>query len=396
MQKHNSIHFTTDYKKVLERMNTIDPIKYAKTRNFLNGHITYLAPYISRGVISVKQVLANIVNNGFAVKDAEKLIQELAWREYYQRIWQSKNDLIWQDLKQDQDHVVHHNMIAALHSAQTGIEIIDAAIHQLYQSGYLHNHIRMYVASIACNIGQAYWLEPSKWMYYHLLDGDIASNNCSWQWVAGAFASKKYYCNQENINKYTNTQQTNTFLDKPYASLVNMPIPLSLQATATLHLSTQLPKTAQPNIDIRIPTLIYNSYNLDPEWRKDENVNRVLLLEPSHFNRYPVSENLLQFMIGLASNIKGLQVYTGEVEDIKKWYEPTNDQANHNVQYQAQSQSQGPFHLQTQEMIIAKEHPAFNHYPGTKDARDWMFESVTGFYPSFFSYWKKCARHLNF
>ena len=65
-----------------------------------------------------------------------------------------------------------------------GIESIDFAINGLYEKGYLHNHSRMYIASIACNIGKAYWLTPSKWMYYHLLDGDIASNVGGWQWAA--------------------------------------------------------------------------------------------------------------------------------------------------------------------------------------------------------------------
>ena len=98
----NRIDFPTNYSFVLERINAINPIKYAKTRNYINGDITYLAPYISRGMISVKQVLDAILNKGYPLKVTEKLIQELAWREYYQRVWQSKNNLIWDDLKQIQ------------------------------------------------------------------------------------------------------------------------------------------------------------------------------------------------------------------------------------------------------------------------------------------------------
>lgn len=378
MQNHKTIQFPTDYDLILERMHAIDPVKYAKTRNFLNGHITYLAPYISRGVLSLKQVLDSILKKGYKLYESEKLIQELAWREYYQRIWQSKNNLIWEDLKQPQNDVAHQKMLFALQNAQTGIDVIDDAIQHFYQSGYLHNHLRMYIASIACNIGKAYWLEPSKWMYYHLLDGDIASNNCSWQWVAGAFSSKKYYCNQENINKYTNTKQLGTFLDQPYEALVNTSIPLSLQASDTITLTTALPVTKLPIIDTSLPTLIYNSYQLDPEWRKAENVNRVLLLEPSHFKQFPVSDHVLEFIIGLSKNIKGIQVYTGEIGDIQNIYGQSNAAAKE----------------QSHPYIISKEHPAFIHYPGSKDHRDWMFPTVTGYHPSFFSYWKKCAREL--
>jgi deoxyribodipyrimidine photo-lyase len=147
--------------------------------------------------------LDSLLNKGYPIQATEKLIQELAWREYYQKVWQSKNNLIWEDLKQIQPNFDHRNMLVALNNAQTGIDSIDREINNLYELGYLHNHIRMYLAAIACNIAKAHWLQPSKWMYYHLLDGDIASNNCSWQWVSGAFSGKKYYCNQENINKYT-------------------------------------------------------------------------------------------------------------------------------------------------------------------------------------------------
>ena len=372
MEKYKHLSFPTEYEKVLERVNAIDPIKYAKTRNFINGQITYLSPYITRGVISTKQVMDKLLEKQYPYPAIEKIIQELAWREYFQRVWQSKGTQIWEDLKQDQQEVEHHKMINAIQLAKTGIESIDSAIHGLYEKGYMHNHSRMYLGSIACNIGKAHWLEPSKWMYYHLLDGDIASNNCSWQWVAGAFSSKKYYCNQENINKYTFSKQQNTFLDKPYEQLVEMPIPDALQETTVLELKTNLPKNTCPQINTELPTLIYNSYNLDPLWRKDEKANRVLLLEPSHFNQYPVSDKVIEFIIGLSKNIEGLQMFKGEIEEIKKLYLADS--------------------LWDDQKIISKEHTAFTYYPGIKDQRDWMFPEVNGYYPSFFSYWKKAER----
>lgn len=374
MQNPNIIDFSTDYNFVLERIKAINAIEYAKTRNYLNGDISYLSPYISRGVISVKQVLDSILNKGYPIQTIEKLIQELAWREYYQRVWQYKKNLIWENLKHEQVDVAHNKMLLSLQNAKTGIAVIDNEINNLYNRGFLHNHIRMYLAAIACNIAKAHWLQPSKWMYYHLLDGDIASNNCSWQWVAGAFSSKKYYCNQENINKYTISHQSGTFLDKPYEDLVSMPIPISLQETICLQLKTNLPATGLPQIDTSLPTLIYNSYNLDTFWRKNEKVNRVLLLEPSHFNLYPVSDKVIQFIIDISKNIQGVQIYTGEVADIQKLYTLVNTCA--------------------EKTIISKEHPAFDHYPGIKDSREWMFPMVTGYYPSFFSYWKNCQRYL--
>jgi deoxyribodipyrimidine photo-lyase len=367
-----AIEFTTDYNLILEKVQLIDPVQYAKTRNYINGAVTYLSPYISRGVINLKQVQESVLNKGYQPGETEKLLQELAWREYYQRIWQAKSELIWQDLKQPQPDTLHDQMVMALQNATTGVNTIDRQIEHLYASGYMHNHTRMYVASIACNIARAHWLQPSKWLYYHLLDGDIASNNCSWQWVSAAFSSKKYYCNQENINRYSNTNQLHTFLDRSYEEITASSVPDALKAVGSLNHKTILPVTVIPDIDPTKPTLIYNAYNLDPLWRKDEQVNRVLLLEPSHFNNYPVSDKVISFIISLSKNIAGIQVFCGEVSDLASLY------------------NEGT--LSVSDALIAKEHPAYAYYPGIKDRRNWMYPEVTGYYPSFFSFWKQAQK----
>jgi deoxyribodipyrimidine photo-lyase len=83
----------------------------------------------------------------------------------------------------------------------------------------------MYTAALACDMAQTHWLKPTQWMYYYLLDGDWASNALSWHWVAGTFSKKQYVANQENINKYTGTYQTNTYLDVSHDALPLKEIP---------------------------------------------------------------------------------------------------------------------------------------------------------------------------
>ncbi len=366
--------FPADYSEILKRIEDLDPLQYAKTRNFINGAVSYLSPYISRGVVSLKQIQQEISKKGFGLDRAEKFLQELAWREYYQRIWQEKKELIWKDLQRPQPDVEEHDMILSVLKSQTGISAVDNGIGLLYKTGYMHNHIRMYVASIACNIGKTHWSTPSKWLYYHLLDGDIASNNASWQWVSGAFSQKKYYCNQENINNYTQSNQKGTFLDKTYEELPLISIPDVLKGRTKLQLKTILPETVLPEIDIYKPTIIYNSYNLDPNWRKSDKANRILLLEPSHFSKYPVSENVIAFLTGLSKNIPGIKIFSGELCEIALLYKEST--------------------IPAEERFISKEHPAFNHYPGIKDSYEWMFPEVTGEYPSFFKYWKLCRPYL--
>lgn len=367
--------FTTDYRQILEKMHHIDPVQYAKTRNHIRGAVTYLSPYLSRGVISVRQVQEAVISKGYPWDKMEKFLQELAWREYYQRVWQARGDRIRQDLHQPQPDVLHHQMIRALQDASTGIATIDSQIKNLYTNGYMHNHTRMYVASIACNLAKAHWLQPAQWLYYHLLDGDIASNNCSWQWVAGAFASKKYFCNQENINRYTDSRQQDSFLDKSYEAIATIPVPDVLKAVTHLQLQTLLPETPIPVIDTAKPTLLYNAYNLDPLWREKEGVNRILILEPSHFFKYPVSEKVIRFILSLSGNIAGIQLFCGEVSALASIYAKNGMAAS--------------------KAFISKEHPAFVHYPGIRDSRSWLYPEVTGYYPSFSRYWKECVKTLS-
>lgn len=370
MNTKKKYHFPTDIDSILQKIDQIDPLKYARTRNFIDGDVTYLSPYISRGVISVKMVKDAVLKKGYKPYQIQKFIQELVWREYWQRIWQSKGDLILTDLKQTQPDYIHQKIPLALVDGKTSISEIDNRITQLYNEGYMHNHIRMYVASITCNIAKAHWLLPAKWLYYHLLDGDVASNHLSWQWVCGSASSKKYYCNQENINRYTGSNQQKSFLAEEYEVLQEMPMPEVLKETSVLNLQTFLPATNQLKIDDSKPTCIYNSYNLDPFWRKDENVNRVLLLEPSHFSKHPVSQKVLDFIINLSKNIDGIILYVGEFKDVLHQYsKPENS-------------------------LIFKVHPAFTHYKGICDSRDWISKDVTGNYNSFFSFWKKLEKQI--
>jgi len=366
--EHQDSLFPTSYVQILQRIRNIDPIKYGSTRNYINGSVTYLSPYISRGIISTKFIFSEILKKGYKPAQIEKFIQELAWRDYWQQIWIAKGNAINQDLKNEQRPVSNTAISKGILEANTGIEAVDVAIQEFYKTGYLHNHLRMYIASIACNVGQSHWKVPAQWMYYHLLDADWASNALSWQWVAGANANKKYVANQENINKYCFTEQKNTFLDVPYEAFSSLEIPEILKETAQLTLKTYLPEHGTITIDEVLPICIYNFYNLDPLWKKDSSVNRILLLEPSHFEQYPVSQNTIDFIIKFSKeNINNVQIYVGEFIDLIAAY------------------SVGE--------IYYKEHPLNNHYEGIEEPREWMFD-VQGYYPSFFSFWKKCKKQL--
>ena len=359
------ITFPTALDAINQRIEKIDPVKYARSRNFSDGAVTYLSPYLSRGVISTKQVFEHLLSLDLPWHRIEKLVQELAWRDYWQNIWIAKGDGINQDLKHPQDPVSNHGISDAIVDHSTGIIAIDDAIEDLYKTGYMHNHMRMYVASVACNVAQSHWLTPARWMYYHLLDGDWASNALSWQWVAGSNANKKYYANQDNINKYFNSSQKQTFLDVDYEQFSTLAIPESLAEASDFDSQTKLTNTADIPLERDKKTLVYNYYNLDPDWHAGEEVQRVLLLEPSFYRTYPVSPTCIEFVTQLADNIAGIQILEAEFETLAEKVDPAH--------------------------IIYKEHPTNRHYLGTEEARSWMFD-VSGDYPSFFAFWKKCKK----
>lgn len=361
------MNFPTDLASIRSRIQSVQPEGYGRTRNFIDGKVTYLSPYISRGVISTKQVFEHLQTLDLEFYKIEKMVQELAWRDYWQQVWKSKGDAISSDLKHHQNPVLNHGVPLNITQATTGVEGIDQGIETLYQTGYMHNHVRMYTAGVTCNLACSHWKLPAQWMYYHLLDGDWASNALSWQWVAGTNSNKKYIANQENINKYCHTTQRRTFLDVSYEQFNSIRLPSELSQTHHPVLETVLPVREPLELQADLPVLVYNYYNLDPEWNKDLEVSRVLLLEPSKFKEFPVSKKCLDFAMELSNNIPDLHLFVGEFEELQA--------------------------LAPSSTMIFKEHPLNQNYQGEEQSRDWMFE-VEGDYPSFFAFWKKCKKQL--
>jgi len=396
-----------NYASILEQVKAYQPGKYHATRNYTNGAVTNWSPYISRGLLSPVLVMEQLKTKHHQ-QEWIGLMQQMAWREYFQRVWQQKGNLILQDLKSEQSNVVLQALPKPISEGNTGIQALDNAIQHLYAHGMMHNHVRMYISMLHSNIFKAAWSPGAKWMYANLLDHDPAANFLSWQWVAGTFSSKQYIANQENINKYTNTKQLGTFLDTEYENLqtsiynhsntiqpnlsVNWTDPLDqefeLDMTAIFK-KIQHKNTANMfdanQVLANQPFCIYNSFNLDPLWHNGEVVHRILLLEPNHFDQFPVTEKVLQFVIDLATtNIPGIQIFIGNFEDLNQVLKKTS--STENVTDAASENSKC--------ILYFKEHPTTLHYKGIQEARDWLFPQVNGYYPSFFGYWKKCERYL--
>lgn len=347
-----------NYEDLLAIVDDLDVVKYAKTRNFINGSVTYLSPYISRGIISTQQIYTRLRQRGIAAKDMEMFLKELLWRDYFQRLGQAR---VAEWNTECPDHFPE-----CLVNASTGIKAVDEGISVLRETGYMHNHLRMYLASITLNVAKHPYNAPAKWLYYHLLDADFASNTASWLWVNGDRGKKKYWVNQENINHYTNSQQLDSFLDKSYEELPEAPTPKHLERLVDVQLETHLPESEVLNFDQTKEVLIYTPYNLDPNWHPNESFNRVLWLSPKFFKHWPMADKTIKFILLNARRVKGLQVFVGELEELRQII-PTAK-------------------------LRMKEHPLFYFQDIVYEERDWIVPSLQGEFPSFFNYWNKASK----
>ena len=190
----------------LSMLAAINPVQYSATRNHLDGSVTRLSAYIRHGVLTLDEVRNHALDNVTTPKQAEKFIQELAWRDYWQRLYTASPDAIWVDIEAYKTGFVASDyaddLPADIARGETGVACIDAFITMLLETGYLHNHARMYVAAYVVHWRQIKWQTGAKWFLQNLIDGDPASNNLSWQWVASTFANKPYFFNLENVARH--------------------------------------------------------------------------------------------------------------------------------------------------------------------------------------------------
>jgi deoxyribodipyrimidine photo-lyase len=191
-------------------LQKINPVDYARSRNFLNGAVTYLSAYIRYGVLSLAEVRDAVLKSIPDTEADNKLITELAWRDYWQRLYVVLGDRIWQDQEPYKTgfaaQYYHSDLPEDIATGQTGMVCIDQFSDQLRSTGYLHNHIRMWLAAYIVHWRRVQWQAGARWFLEHLLDGDPASNNLSWQWVASTFSHKPYFFNRENLERYSQGQ----------------------------------------------------------------------------------------------------------------------------------------------------------------------------------------------
>ena len=351
--------------EIYAQIDQFDPIHYGKTRNYIAGGVSYLSPYLSRGLLSVRDVYERLLQRGFKLYQMEAFVMELCWREHAQRIWQHHNPQ--NELRAAQFWIKNDTQIPQeLLQANTGVQAIDEALLTLQNTGYLHNHLRMYLASLVCNHYGCHWRTAAKWLFAQLCDADAASNHLSWQWVCGANAPKVYYANQDNINKYTGSTQSGSVLDLTYEQLPELKIDC---AWSQPQYPFEPTTTQTIDINANLPTFLYTPYHLDPNWRTEQKGNRILFWDLDHWKDYPFTEKVYNWINELANlNIPDLQIVVGTWSTLSQQINP--------------------------ELTFSKEHPLTSTYGIQTDERSWLLPTYTAQPGSFFNFWKKVQKNL--
>jgi deoxyribodipyrimidine photo-lyase len=171
------------------------------------GAVSRLSPYLRRRLITEAEVVSAVLAR-HSLESAEKFVQEVLWRTYWKG-WLEMRPAVWtRFLAERERHRTELGDLAALSAAEsgmTGIEGFDDWARELVETGYLHNHARLWFASIWIFTLRLPWTLGADFFLRHLIDADAASNTLSWRWVAGLqTVGKTYLATAENIARHTN------------------------------------------------------------------------------------------------------------------------------------------------------------------------------------------------
>ncbi len=217
--------FEASRAKAIEKLNNFienNLTDYSKLRNFDLGpegrsNVSCLSPYITHGIISEKEIIKKSLDK-FSFAKNEKFIQEVLWRTYWKG-WLELRPNVWNDYLIDlekirEDFKDDKEYLSAI-DGKTNIECFNSWVNELKQNNYLHNHTRMWFASIWIFTLELPWQLGAEFFMQHLYDGDAASNTLGWRWVAGIQTQGKHYLASEwNIKKFTNNRFQNIKLNE--------------------------------------------------------------------------------------------------------------------------------------------------------------------------------------
>ena len=209
----------------LENYINKDIVNYSTQRNFDFGpskrnNVSCLSPYISHRLITEYEVTKKVLSQ-FPYQKVEKYIQEIFWRVYWKG-WLELRPQVWTDFIEDLKGIEEDKNYQIAVSGKTKIQCFNDWVNELKENNYLHNHTRMWFASIWIFTLNLPWQKGAEFFMKYLYDGDAASNTLSWRWVAGLQTKGKHYVAQGwNIAKFTNNKYKDINLNEDATPLID-------------------------------------------------------------------------------------------------------------------------------------------------------------------------------
>ena len=211
--------------KRLDAFINSELVNYSFKRNFDLGpkdksNVSCLSPYISHRLITEYEVAKTVLAK-FPYQKIDKYIQEIFWRVYWKG-WLELRPQVWTDFVEDLKVLKEDDNYKKAINGETQIECFNDWVKELKENNYLHNHTRMWFASLWIFTLNLPWQKGAEFFMKHLYDGDAASNTLSWRWVAGLQTKGKHYVAQSwNISKFTNNKYKNVKLNENALTLTD-------------------------------------------------------------------------------------------------------------------------------------------------------------------------------
>ena len=313
------MNFPISRKNALKKLDDFienNILDYTKSRNFDFGiqnrkNTSCLSPYVSHGIISETEIINKVLKKHLFNK-TEKFVQEVLWRIYW-RGWLELRPMVWNDylikLKVlNEEYKTNGNYLNAI-KGETNIQCFNDWVNELKETNYLHNHTRMWFASIWIFTLELPWELGAEFFLKHLYDGDSASNTLGWRWVAGIQTPGKHYVASEwNIKKFTNNRYEKIRLNESA-------VPIKNNKTYTISKKDFI----NPKIDDGKLLLVFDN-NLSFEFSdfRDKKFKKILIVNSNEDRQISLSDNIVKFKESLFQDqLDRLKKFSIDCEVIK-------------------------------------------------------------------------------
>ena len=300
------MNFVASRATAIEKLNQFaekNLIEYSRLRNFDYGpnnrsNISCLSPYITHGVISEFEIIKKSLSK-FSFSKNEKFIQEVLWRTYWKG-WLELRPNVWTDylneLKKIREEFKDNTKYKNAIEGNTNIECFNEWVNELKENNYLHNHARMWFASIWIFTLDLPWQLGAEFFMKHLFDGDAAANTLGWRWVAGIQTQgKNYLASEWNIKKFTNNRFNNIKLNESAPPIISN----------KTYSASKLEFNNPQNLEEKNLLIFENNLSFEISDFKDQKFKKVFLISNKNENRtIQLSEKLIKFKSQLIEDQK--------------------------------------------------------------------------------------------